>query len=98
MASMRRPPKIQGEDSSHLVALIESDRTTTLDEVRPEFKRRTDIDVHAQTIIMTVGTLGIQRVPKDEAVALKLAEPNPRRNGYTAAQRRHDAEKPIPAV
>lgn len=97
IARTGRPPKILGEDSSHLVALIESDRTATLDEIRLEFKRRTGVDVHAQTIINTLGKLGIRRVPKDEAVALKQAEPAPRRYGYTAAHRRHEAKPNHPS-
>ncbi|WP_083953737.1 arginase family protein [Thauera butanivorans] len=68
MARTGRPPKIQADDAEHLVAIVQSDRTATLDEIRQEFRRRTGIDVHEQTIIKTLGKLGIRRVSSDKAV------------------------------
>lgn len=97
MARTGRPPKIQTEDSAHLVAIVESYRTATLDEIRQEFKRRTGIDVHEQTIVKTLVKLGIQRVPSVQAVRVEQAEAGPRRYGYTEAHRRHEAEQTYPS-
>ena len=44
MAKMGRPAKIQADDATQFVAIVESDRTATLGEVRHQFKRRTGID------------------------------------------------------
>lgn len=92
MAKMGRPAKIQADDATQLVAIVESDRTATLSEVRHEFKRRTGIDVHEQTIVKTLRKLGIQRVPSEQAVCVER-KPNARRYGYTKAHRRHEPEQ-----
>lgn len=97
MARTGRPPKIRLEDSVHLAAIVQSDRTATLDEIRQEFKRRTGIDVHEQTIVKTLSKLGIRRVSSDEAVVVERAEPGPRRYGYTDAHRRHEPEQTYPS-
>ena len=75
MARTGRPPKIQSEDSVRLVAIVQSDRTTTLDEIGQEFKRRIGIDVHEQTIAKTLDKLGIRRVPSDEAIVISRKNP-----------------------
>lgn len=82
MARTGRPPKIQSEDSVHLVAIVQSDRIATLDEIGQGFKRRIGIDVHEQTIPKLLDKLGIQRVPSDEAIVIKQREPGLRRYGY----------------
>lgn len=97
MARTGRPPKIQADDAEHLVAIVQSDRMATLDEIRQEFRRRTGIDVHEQTIIKTLGKLGIRRVSSDKAVVVKQAEPGSPRYGYTDAHRRHEPEQTYPS-
>lgn len=94
---MGRPPKIQGDDIGHLVAIVQSDPTATLDEIRREFHRRSGIDAHEQTIVATLRKHGIRRVPSDEAVVVESAAPGPRRYGYTAAHRRHEPEQIYPS-
>lgn len=97
MGRTGRPPKIRSENSVHLVAIVRSDRTATLDEIGQEFKRRTGIDVHEQTIAKTLDRLGIRRVPSDEAVVIKQGEPGSRRYGYTDVHRRHGPEQTYPS-
>lgn len=77
---------------------MQSDRTATLDEIRQEFKRRTGIDVHEQTIVKTLGKLGIRRVASEKAVVVKRAEAGAMpRYGYTEGHRRHEAEQTYPS-
>lgn len=92
MAKMGRPAKIQADDATHLVAIVESDHTATLTEIRHELKRRTGIDVHEQTIVKTLRKLGIQRVPSAQAVSIER-KVSARRYGYADAHRRHEPEQ-----
>jgi len=97
MARTGRPPKIQADDVAHLVAIVQSDPTGTLDEIRQQFQRRSGIDVHAQTIVTTLRKHGIRRVASHEAVVVEMAEPGPRRYGYNEAHRRHAPEQTYPS-
>lgn len=97
MANPGRPLKIQAADAVHLVAIVESDRTATLSEVRQEFKRRTGIDAHEHTIVKVLNKLGIRRVPNDQAVVIEQAAPAAKRYGYGEAHRRHEPEQIYPS-
>jgi transposase len=99
MAKTGRPTKIQAADAAHLMAIVQADRTATLDEIRQEFKRRTGIEVHAQTIIKALRQHGIRRVSSRQAVTIvaKPAPARPRRYGYTDAHRRHEPEQTFPS-
>jgi transposase len=97
MARTGRPAKIQADDVAHLTAIVRSNRTATLPEIRQEFKQRTGIDVHEQTITKTLRKHGIRRVTSDQAVMVTSAEPVPRRYGYTDAHRRHEPEQTYPS-
>ena len=92
-----RPLKIQAEDVAHLVAILQSDATASLEEIRTEFKRCTGIDVHTQTIIKTLRNHGIKRVGSRDAVVVKKAAPAPVRYGYTDAHRRMEPEQSYPS-
>ena len=92
-----RPLKIQAEDVAHLVAILQSDATASLEEIRTEFKRCTGIDVHTQTIIKTLRNHGIKRVGSRDAVVVKKAAPAPVRYGYTDAHRRVEPEQSYPS-
>lgn len=97
MARTGRPAKIQADDVQHLAAIVQSDPTATLDEIRREFQRRSGIDVHAQTIVVALRKHGIRRVSSHEAVVIETVAERPRRYGYTEAHRRHPPEQIYPS-
>ena len=57
----------------HLVAIVQSDPTATLEEIRREFQRRSGIEAHTRTILVTLRKHGIRRRPSHEAVVLEPA-------------------------
>ena len=73
MSKIGRPAKIQGEHPALLAALVESDPTTTLGELRAVFAQRTGIDAHEQTIVSTLQKFGVRRDPSREAVVVEQA-------------------------
>ena len=81
----------------HLVAIVQSDPTATLEEIRREFQRRSGIEAHTRTILVTLRKHGIRRRPSHEAVVLEPAAAQPRRYGYTEAHRRHEPEQIYPS-
>lgn len=97
MSKKGRPPKIQGDAETVLIEIVKSDPTVTLDELRQEFKRRTNIDVHEQTLVSCLRKLGIQRVRSAEVVTVKRAEGASSRYGYTSAHRRQEPEQTYPS-
>jgi transposase len=97
MSKKGRPAKIQGEHGTVLAAIVASDPTATLDELRTELKRRTGIDAHEQTIVSALRRLGIKRVSSDEVVTIEHATNEAPRYGYTDAHRRQEPEQTYPS-
>jgi len=97
MAQQGRPRKIQADHWAMLVAIVEWDATSTLDEIGTEFTRRTGLDVHAQTIVSALRKAGVERVASNAAVTVEVASKAPLRYGYTAAHRRLEAEQTYPS-
>jgi transposase len=91
MVRQGRPPKIQGEHRAVLAAIVASTPTATLGEIGRELQRRTGIQAHAQTIVSTLRSLGIERVPSQAAVTIERTT-EVRRYGYTDAHRRQAPE------
>jgi transposase len=97
MVKTGRPEKIRAEAVEQLLAIVQSDPTATLEEIRIELRRRSQIDAHEQTIAATLRRQGIMRVPSHEAVVVAPAASEVRRYGYTAAHRRHEPEQIYPS-
>lgn len=60
-----------------LVAIVESDATSTLDEIGTEFTRRTGLEVHAQTLVSALRKAGVERVASSAAVTVEVASKAP---------------------
>lgn len=87
MTGTGRQPETRPEDIVHLLAIVQSDPTAALEEMREEFRR---------PIVATSRKQGIRRVPSQETAGVGPAARGVRRYDHIAARRRHEPEQICP--
>lgn len=93
MARRGRPPKLNDEQRSELIAIVVSKPTATLEELQQELLRRTGVRAHSQTIQKALREAGIERLRGDEGVRVDTEAEKEPRYGYTSAHRRLEPEQ-----
>ena len=77
--------------------LVHKNPTATVEELALELARRTDIEVHRQTLLGALGEAGIERRVGGSGVRIETAAPGKARYGYTEAHRRQEPEQRYPS-
>jgi len=74
MSKSRRPPKLKAEHRQELSAIVEANRTATLEEIQLELERRTGLRAHEQTLISALQAAGWTRVRDGSTVQVERSE------------------------
>ena len=88
MSKRGRPLKLGAEQRRELSAIVEADRTATLEEIGQELQRRTGVKAHGQTLVAALQDAGWSRLRDGSGLEIKPADSEESRYGYTDAHRR----------
>lgn len=97
MSKRGRPRKLSAEHHQTLAAIVDGNRTATVEEIQVELERRTGVKVHEQTLILALTEAGWFRVRDGSTVEIKQNESDTKRYGYTDAHRRLEPEQRYPS-
>jgi predicted Zn-ribbon and HTH transcriptional regulator len=97
MSKRGRAPKLTAEQREELSAIVAAHRTATLEEIGQEWRRRTGITAHGQTLVAALEAAGWSRVRDGSGLEIKPADGQASGYGYTDAHRRLEPEQRYPS-
>lgn len=97
MPKRGRPEKLNAEHRATLSAIVEADRTATLEEIAEELCRRTGVQAHPQTLLAALREAGWERSRDGSTIRVEQTDAEATRYGYTDAHRRLEPEQTYPS-
>lgn len=92
-----RPPKLNAEQRARLSAIVEANRTATLDEIAEALKPRTGVRAHAQMRLAALREAVWERLRDGSGIQVEKREVEAKCDGDRDAHRRLEPEQTYPS-